>query len=121
MINERVDVLMSHIVDENMKNFIDNELSDISLAKDRVAEEKRRIRTEIFKLYKVDYCERTPEQIRRLEILQNYDNMLVKQYDLLCKRDIALFQMVAGIGEMSMESECRMRREIDDNEEVLSQ
>lgn len=112
---------MTHIIDEKMKDFIDSELSKISQDKDRVTEEKRRVRTEIFKLYKVEYSERTQEQNKRLEILQDYDNMLVKQYDLLCKRDIALFQMVAGIGEISMENECRMSQEIDDNEETIDQ
>ncbi|WP_051066562.1 helicase-related protein [Ruminiclostridium cellobioparum] len=121
MIKERMDVIMTHIVDEKMKDFIDKELSEISQNKDRVTEEKRRIRTEIFKLYKVEYSERTHEQNKRLEILQDYDNMLVKQYDLLCKRDIALFQMVAGIGKMSMESECRVNQELYSNEDTLDQ
>ena len=112
MIKERMDVIMTHIVDEKMKDFIDCELTKISLDKDRVTEEKRRVRTEIFRLYKVENSERTPEYNQRLEILQNYDRMLVKQYDLLCKRDIALFQMVAGIGKMSMESECRGSQEL---------
>lgn len=112
---------MTHIVDEKMKDFIDKELSEISQNKDRVTEEKRRIRTEIFKLYKVEFSERTHEQNKRLEILQDYDNMLVKQYDLLCKRDIALFQMVAGIGKMSMESECRVSQELYSNEDTLDQ
>lgn len=112
---------MTHIIDQKMKDFIDKELSEISQDKDRVTEEKRRVRSEIFKLYKFEYSERTPDQNKRLEVLQNYDNMLVKQYDLLCKRDIALFQMIAGIGEMSMESKGRMSQEIDDNEEILSQ
>ena len=112
---------MTHMIDEKMKDFIDKELSEISQDKDRVTEEKRRVRAEIFQLYKVEHSERTPEQNKRLEILQNYDNMLVKQYNLLCKSDIALFQMVAGIGEISMKSECRMSPEIDDNEETIDQ
>lgn len=121
MIKERMDVIMTHIVDEKMKDFIDCELTKISLDKDRVTEEKRRVRTEIFRLYKVENSERTPEYNQRLEILQNYDRMLVKQYDLLCKRDIALFQMVAGIGKMSMESECRGSQELYNNEDTLDQ
>ncbi len=121
MIKERVDVIMTHIIDEKMKDFIDNELTKISLDKDRVTEEKRRVRTEIFRLYKAENSERTPEHNKRFEILQNYNNMLVNQYDLLCKRDIALFQMVAGIGKMSMESECRVSQEIYSSEDTLDQ
>lgn len=112
---------MTHIIDEKMKDFIDKELSEIAKDKEKVTEEKRRVRTEIFKLYKVEHSEPVPELNKRLKILQNYDNMLVKQYDLLCKRDIALFQMIAGIGEISMESECRVSQEIYSNEDTLDQ
>ncbi len=108
------------IIDEKMKDFIDNELSKIEADKEKVAEEKIRTRVEIYKLYKVDHDDRTQEHNKRLEVLQNYNDMLVNQYDLLCKRDLVLFKMVAGIGKISMEGEGRMSQEIDDNEEILS-
>ncbi len=92
---------MVHIIDERTEEFINAELSKISADKERVTEEKRRIEAEIHKLNRIGSENRTPEQIKRLNILKNYVDMLEKLNGLCFQGDIALFQMVARIGEMA--------------------
>ena len=93
---------MSKVIDDKIKEFIDRELESINLDKERVTEEKCRIRTEIYKIYNIEYSERTNEQNDSLAFLQEYDDVLTEQYNLLCKRDIAIFGLVMRIGENAM-------------------
>ena len=93
---------MSKFIDETLSEFITKELGSINSDKDRINEEKRRIRTEIFELFKIDCLRRTDEQKEKLEFLRHYENVLIEQYSLLCKRDIAIFGLIANIGENSM-------------------
>jgi hypothetical protein len=113
-------VQMVQILDEKMKEFIHSELEKIKSDKEKFAEEKGRIWNEIFKLLNAQNKNETPEHKKRLELLHKYNVMLINEYELLCERDIVLFQIVAGIGEIARESECRVSQEIDENEEVLS-
>ncbi len=112
---------MVQILDDKMKDFIHSELVKIKSDKEKFAEEKSRIWTEIFKLLNVQNSDDSPEYRKRLELLHKYNVMLIKQYDLLCERDLILFHIVAGIGEITMEREYRVSRELYDNEEILSQ
>jgi len=93
---------MLKVIDDKIKEFIDRELESINLDKERVTEEKCRIRTEIYKIYNIEYSERTNEQNDSLAFLQEYDDVLTQQYNLLCKRDIAIFGLVMSIGESAM-------------------
>ena len=93
---------MLKVIDEKIKEFIDKELESINLDKERVTEEKCRIRTEIYKIYNIEYSERTNEQNDSLAFLQEYDDVLTQQYNLLCKRDISIFGLVMRIGENAM-------------------
>jgi len=93
---------MSKVIDDKIKEFIDKELESINSDKERVTEEKCRIRTEIYKIYNIEYSERTNEQNDSLAFLQEYDDVLTKQYNLLCKRDISIFGLVMRIGENAM-------------------
>lgn len=112
---------MVQILDDRMKDFIHSELEKIKSDKEKYAEEKGRIWNEIFKLLNDQNSDDSPEHKKRLELLHKYNVMLIKQYDLLCERDLSLFHIVAGIGEIAMERECRISREIYDNEKFLSQ
>ncbi len=93
---------MLHILDERTEEFINAELSKISADKERVTEEKRRIEAEINKL-NFGSENQTPEQVKRLDLLKNYADMLEKLNGLCFQGDIALFHMVARIGEMARE------------------
>ncbi len=94
---------MVQIIDERTEEFIKAELSKISADKERVTEEKSRIDAEIHKLNRIESENRTPEQVKRLDLLKNYADMLEKLNGFCCQGDIALFHMVARIGEMARE------------------
>jgi len=94
---------MSKIFDDILKEFINKELDSVKSDKERITEEKWRIRTEICNLFNVDCLKRSDEQKERLKFSQNYYNVLNEQYRLLCKRDISLYRLIANIGEAAME------------------
>lgn len=94
---------MVQLIDERTEEFINAELSKISADKERVTEEKIRIEAEIHKLNRIKSENRTPEQVKRLDLLKNYADMLEKLNGLCCQGDITLFQMVARIGKMARE------------------
>ena len=94
---------MLQIIDERTEEFITTELTKISADKERVTEEKSRIDAEIHKLNRIGSENRTPEQVKRLDLLKNYSDMLEKLNGLCFQGDIALFHMVARIGEMARE------------------
>lgn len=88
---------MSKVFDDIFSEFIDKEIESINSDKEKVAEEKTRIRIEINNLFKIDCLKRTDEQKKKLEFLQKYYKVLIDQYELLCKQNIALFQLIADI------------------------
>ncbi|HEY5583709.1 MAG TPA: hypothetical protein VIK78_04360 [Ruminiclostridium sp.] len=90
---------MLEFINDKLKEFIDKELESINSDKDRITGEKCRNRTEIYKIYNIEHSERINEQNDRLAFLQKYDDVLIGQYNLLCKRDIAIFGLVMNIGE----------------------
>ena len=92
---------MSKVFDDTLKEFINKEQEYINSDKERIAEEKARIRSEINNIFKVDCLKRTDEQKEKLEFLQKYYSVLIEQNSLLCKRDLAIFQLIANIGEIA--------------------
>lgn len=94
---------MLQILDERTEEFINAELSKISADKERVTEEKARIEAEMNRLNRIGSENQTLEQVKRMDLLKNYADMLEKLNGFCCQGDITLFQMVARIGEMARE------------------
>lgn len=79
-------------VDEKTKIFVDNELKSINANKDKITEEKRYIRAEMLRLFRIDCFTRSDTQKERLRLL--YYSVLSEQYKLLCERGIALLKLI---------------------------
>ncbi len=80
-------------VDEKTKVFVDNELKSINANKDKITKEKRYIRAEMLKLFRIDCLARSDTEKERLRFLLLYYSVLTEQYKLLCERGIALFKL----------------------------
>lgn len=84
-------------VDEKTKVFVDNEIKSINANKDKITEEKRYIRAEMLKLFKIDCLARTDIEKERLRFLLLYCSVLTEQYKLLFERSTDLFELIDEI------------------------
>lgn len=58
--------------------------------KDKITEEKRYIRAEMLKLFRIDCLARSDTEKERLRFLLLYYSVLTEQYKLLCERNTDL-------------------------------
>jgi len=82
--------------DKVAKEFIDKELESISANKEAISAEKVKVRKRKFELSS-NYDEHAKEEKNEYLLLEQYEAMLCEQYNLLCRRDIAIFQFIAKI------------------------